>query len=155
LSDQELLDLAKAAVGAEYELTPEQSRRLRGQTACELRADAKAMRRELGLPVDDPRDDGGRFAPRTSTGRGFDMNAFIRENGMTTGPDMNALIRSAAGRDPTPETPVEEPIGDAGLGRGGGAARRLDTDPHEAMNRTIRNAAAVRRGLIPFTDLTN
>jgi hypothetical protein len=77
--DHEVFSFARASIGAEHELTPQRSARLRGQTAGELRSDAKAMRRELGLPVDDPpRDDGGRFAPRTSTGR-FDMNAFIRE----------------------------------------------------------------------------
>jgi hypothetical protein len=73
----ELLDLAKSAVGAEHELTPEQSRRLCGQTAADLRADAKVMRRELGLPsLDDrPRDPGGRFA---KTGGVYDINAAIR-----------------------------------------------------------------------------
>jgi hypothetical protein len=69
---------------------------------------------------------------------------------------MNWAIRAAAGRTyPTPEPNVEEPIGDAGVGRGGGATRRPDTDAHEQMNRTIRTAAAVKRGLIDFTDLVN
>jgi hypothetical protein len=80
--DPELLSIARASIGAEHELTPEQSARLRGQTASELRADAKAMRRELGLPVDDPRerdrDDQGRFVGASGSGK-FDMNSFIRE----------------------------------------------------------------------------
>jgi hypothetical protein len=69
---------------------------------------------------------------------------------------MNRLIRQAAGRRyPVPEPNVEEPIGDAGIGRGGGATSRLDTDTHAAMNETIRTAMAVKRGLIDFTDLVN
>jgi hypothetical protein len=79
--DEELLSIAKTTIGAEHELTPEQSARLRGQTAAELRSDAKAMRRELGMPVDDrPRDPGGRFA---------------KSGGIN---DMNTAIRRAAGR---------------------------------------------------------
>jgi hypothetical protein len=76
--DDELLAVAKAAIGSEYELTPEQSRRLRGDTASELRADAKAMRGELGLPPLDKndRDERGRFA----------------------GSSMNEIIRRASGR---------------------------------------------------------
>jgi hypothetical protein len=74
--DDELLSIAKTSIGAEHELTPEQSARLRGQTAAELRSDAKAMRRELGMPVDDrPRDHGGRYA---KSGGIYDMNAMIR-----------------------------------------------------------------------------
>jgi hypothetical protein len=76
--DDELRDIARTALGAEYGLSPEQAQRLRGETAAELRADAKAMRAELGLaPVDErERDEGGRFV----------------------GGDMNARIRAASGR---------------------------------------------------------
>jgi hypothetical protein len=81
----ELLDLAKTAIGHEHQLTPEQSRRLIGGDAKSLRADAKRMQAELGVPsLDDrPRDPGGRFA---------------RSGGAS---DMNRAIRHAAGRDCT------------------------------------------------------
>jgi hypothetical protein len=77
VDDPELIDLAKRQVGQEYELSAEQSKRLRGATAAELRADAKAMRAELGRPVPDDRerDERGRF----------------------TG-SMNEIIRAASGR---------------------------------------------------------
>jgi hypothetical protein len=78
VDDPELFELAKAAIGHEHELTPQQAARLRGQTAAELRDDAKLMRVELGLdsPDDDrPRDRGGRFA---RSGGVFDMNRELR-----------------------------------------------------------------------------
>lgn len=83
--DDELFGIAKTAIGAEHELSPAQSARLRGSTAAELRADAAAMRHELGLaPLPDPRDrerdEQGRYRPRTSAD------------------DFNRLIRSVAGR---------------------------------------------------------
>jgi hypothetical protein len=87
--DDELLSIARASIGAEHELTVEQSARLRGQTAAELRDDAKAMRRELGIPSLDerPRDQGGRFA---KTGGIYDKGSPNAE--------MNARIRAATGR---------------------------------------------------------
>jgi hypothetical protein len=58
---------------------------------------------------------------------------------------MNRLIRAAAGRrHPVPEPAVDR-VGDAGIGRGGGATRRLDTDPHGAINEQIRSALAAKR----------
>jgi hypothetical protein len=82
--DDELYSIARTSIGAEQELTPEQSARLRGQTAAELRDDAKQMRRELGMPVDDrPRDEAGRFRERNAV----DLHR-----------SMNSLIRQAAGR---------------------------------------------------------
>jgi hypothetical protein len=63
--DAELYAIARASIGAEHELTAEQSARLRGQTAAELRDDARLMRVELGLDPaadDRPRDQGGRYA---------------------------------------------------------------------------------------------
>jgi hypothetical protein len=82
--DEELFSIAKTAIGAEHELTPQQSARLRGQTAKELRDDARAMRGELGMPsLDDrPRDQSGRFAASDSS-----KNARV-----------NDIIREAAGR---------------------------------------------------------
>jgi hypothetical protein len=79
-SDDELLKLAKRAIGDEFELTPAQAGRLRGATASELRDDARAMRRELRLPDLDERerDEHGRYRAK--------------------GVDMNAAIRAAAGR---------------------------------------------------------
>lgn len=80
--DDELVSIARTALGQEAGLTAEQSRRLRGETAAELRADAKAMRSELGLPPLDERerDEQGRFRAAES------------------GVDMNRMIRAAAGR---------------------------------------------------------
>jgi hypothetical protein len=74
--DDELVTIARTAIGAEYGLTPEQARRLRGDTAGELRADAKAMRSELGMPALDERarDRRGRFDSESA-----DMNRRIRE----------------------------------------------------------------------------
>jgi hypothetical protein len=84
LSD--LADIGRLPIGQnEYGLTEAQSRRLRGETADEVRADAKAMRRELGLPVDDRlRDEAGRFRERNAVD---DLHA-----------SMNKLIRTASGR---------------------------------------------------------
>ena len=85
--DDEVLAIAKASIGAQYGLSDAQSRRLVGTTAAEIKADAKAMARELGIAVDDDddrarddraRDDRGRYA--------------------TTGRSMNAIIRQASGR---------------------------------------------------------
>ena len=53
-SDDEVLSLAKEHVGAHFGLSAAQSARLRGSTRAEIEADAKQMRRELGLePLDD------------------------------------------------------------------------------------------------------
>jgi hypothetical protein len=57
--DDELLTLAKRAIGDEFELTPQQAARLRGVTASQLRDDARAMRQELQLPdLDERKRDG-------------------------------------------------------------------------------------------------
>jgi hypothetical protein len=87
VDDPELFQVARASIGAEHGLTSEQSARLHGQTASELRADAKAMRGELGMePLDNdpPRDRGGRYA---KSGGIYDQGARF-----------NQLIRQAAGR---------------------------------------------------------
>jgi hypothetical protein len=88
--DPELLDIARASIGAEHELTSQQSARLRGQTAKELRDDARAMRGELGMePLPDPRDrdrdEGGRFTAKQTTGSSGFMNRLIREASGRTG----------------------------------------------------------------------
>jgi hypothetical protein len=80
-TDDELYAIARASIGATFGLSEAQSRRLHGATAAEIRADAKAMARELGLEVDNDdrgRDERGRFAE--------------------SGSSMNALIRQASGR---------------------------------------------------------
>jgi hypothetical protein len=76
----DLAEIGRASIGHEYGLTPEQSKRLRGESADEVRADAKEMRHELGLaPLDDDehddraRDEHGRFAKSSG------MNAIIRQ----------------------------------------------------------------------------
>jgi len=76
--DDELVSIARVAIGEQHGLTPQQSKRLRGDTAAELRADARAMRTELGLePLDErERDEHGRFRSAES---GVDMNRRIRE----------------------------------------------------------------------------
>jgi hypothetical protein len=72
--DDELVGIAREAIGSRFGLTPAQSARLRGATRVEIEGDAKAMRSELGLtPLDErTRDEGGRYA------RGDDMNSIIR-----------------------------------------------------------------------------
>ena len=77
MEDDELVTIARQAIGEHYGLTADQARRLHGDTAAELREDAKLMRSELGLPPLDERErDGrGRFAA-----------------------NMNAIIRARAGR---------------------------------------------------------
>jgi hypothetical protein len=78
--DDELLSVAREAIGGHYGLTPEQSARLHGATRTELERDAVQMRSELGMP---PLGDG----------RARD------EQGRFTGTeDMNSQIRRAAGR---------------------------------------------------------
>jgi hypothetical protein len=76
--DDELVSIAREAIATRYGLSPQQARRLRGDTASALVEDAKLMRSELGLaPVDEgDRDERGRFRPRS----------------------MNEAIRQAAGR---------------------------------------------------------
>jgi hypothetical protein len=75
----DLAEVGRLAIGQhEFGPTEAQSRRLLGQTADEVRADAKPMRHELGLPpLGDgrPRDPAGRFA---SSGGVYDINAAIR-----------------------------------------------------------------------------
>jgi hypothetical protein len=88
MDDAEIFSIARASIGAEHGLTPRQSARLHGQTAAELRDDAKAMRAELGLDPPNPRDQGGRFA---KPGGIYDM-------GSTSSARFNQLIREAAGR---------------------------------------------------------
>jgi hypothetical protein len=82
----ELAGIGRLAIGQhEYGLTEAQARRLHGETADEVRADPKAMRRELGLPVDDRlRDEAGRFRERNPVD---DLHS-----------SMNKLIRTASGR---------------------------------------------------------
>jgi hypothetical protein len=79
--DDETLAYLRVAVGRDFELTPEQSARLRGDTVSTLKDDAKAMRRELQMPDLDERS-------RDATGR------FARSGKL----DMNAEIRRVAGR---------------------------------------------------------
>jgi hypothetical protein len=91
MDDPELFTIARASIGSEHGLTPEQSARLHGQTARELRDDARAMRGELGMePLDDdpPRDHGGRFA----------RSGGIYDQGASGAARFNQLIRQAAGR---------------------------------------------------------
>jgi hypothetical protein len=74
--DDELLAVAREAIGAHYELSPAQAARLRGSTRSEIEADARLMRTELGLPPledEQPRDEGGRFKGKST------MDRMIRE----------------------------------------------------------------------------
>jgi hypothetical protein len=85
--DEELFGIAKTAIGAEYELTAAQAARLHGETASDLRADAKAMRKELGMPsLEDERerDEQGRYRERSAVDS---LHAH-----------MNERIRAAVGR---------------------------------------------------------
>jgi hypothetical protein len=76
--DDETLAYLRVAVGRDFELTPEQSTRLRGEGLATLKDDARAMRRELQMPDLDEgrqsRDATGRFA---GSGK-LDLNAEIR-----------------------------------------------------------------------------
>jgi hypothetical protein len=79
----DLAEIGRLAIGQhEFGLSEAQSKRLRGESADDVRADAKAMRAELGLPPLDERgrDERGRYSPKSPEG------------------DMNAKIRAAAGR---------------------------------------------------------
>jgi hypothetical protein len=78
----DLAEIGRVSIGVnEFGLSEAQSRRLRGSSADEVRADAKQMRKELGLPTLDERkrDEEGRYA-------------------RSGGSDMNRIIREAAGR---------------------------------------------------------
>jgi hypothetical protein len=82
VSDDETIAFLRSSVAREAGLSEGQSRRLKGETVAELRADAKAMRAELDMPpLDD--EDGGR--QRDASGR-FQTRS------------MNQAIRQAAGR---------------------------------------------------------
>jgi hypothetical protein len=102
--DDELVGIAKSSIGAEVGLTPAQSARLVGETAGELRKDARAMAKELGLEVDEQaRDEGGRFASSGDNAESARMNEAIRAARGTSddkadGSKMNQLIRAATGR---------------------------------------------------------
>jgi hypothetical protein len=77
----DLAEIGRVSIGVnEYGLTERQAKRLRGESADEVRADAKQMRRELGLDDDEhddrQRDGQGRYA----------------------GTSMNRIIRRASGR---------------------------------------------------------
>jgi hypothetical protein len=87
--DDELVALAKAAIGQEVGLNAAQSRRLVGETTSEIRDDAQRMAREVGLIVDTdpPPDPGGWFA----------KSGGIYDKGSPNA-DVNARIRAAAGR---------------------------------------------------------
>jgi hypothetical protein len=77
----DLTQLGRIHIGtSEYGLSPAQAARLRGDDPASVRADAAAMRIELGMPDLDERerDESGRFRPSTG--------------------DMNRAIRAAAGR---------------------------------------------------------
>jgi hypothetical protein len=81
MSDAETLSFLAHHVGEEHGIPEALRPRLAGETVAELRADAQALAKDLGLAAPEParaRDEGGRFA-RTSSG------------------DMNAIIRAAAG----------------------------------------------------------
>jgi hypothetical protein len=79
--DDDTLDYLRVTVGRDFDLSEPQARRLRGTTVAALKQDARAMRRELGLAVEDDderdgvqRDERGRF-----TGAGNAMNRIIRQ----------------------------------------------------------------------------
>jgi hypothetical protein len=80
--DDELLAYAKRTIALEHGLSERDASRLVGETAAEIHADARAMGRELGVtdPTERARDQGGRY---TTSGER---------------PDLNRLIRQAAGR---------------------------------------------------------
>jgi hypothetical protein len=78
--DDDLLQVAREAIGAHFGLSAQLSARLRGSTRSELESDARAMRRELGLPELDERgehrrDKRGRF--RATTNR--ELNEAVRK----------------------------------------------------------------------------
>jgi hypothetical protein len=77
--DAETLSYVKFSVAREYELPETMAHRLRGATLAQLREDAVAARRELGMPaLDAPdRDKWGRFAGRSA--EPIDLNAQIRK----------------------------------------------------------------------------
>jgi hypothetical protein len=67
VADGEMRQYVCSGIAREFGLSEPQARRLRGGTLAELRADAQAMRAELGLePLDErggaARDERGRFA---------------------------------------------------------------------------------------------
>jgi hypothetical protein len=75
-NDAKLVAYAKLQIGREHGLDETDSRRLAGNTADELHADARAMARELGVtdPTERARDQRGKFA----SGEGRSMNQLIR-----------------------------------------------------------------------------
>jgi hypothetical protein len=80
----QLLDYARQAVAREVGIPAQHAHRITGSNVGELRADAKALARELGVVdlTERARDDGGRYTAGEPDGR-----------------EMNRLIRQAAGRE--------------------------------------------------------
>jgi hypothetical protein len=70
---------------------------------------------------------------------------------------MNQALRRAARRGyEAPEEANVDPVGDVGVGRGGGAAQGRRPDPGEAFNEWARSAyQAARFNRAGFSDLSN
>jgi hypothetical protein len=81
MADDETLAYIRERVADEAGVPPEMAHRLHGANLAELRADARTLRAELGMPAleDAARDERGRFSA-------------------AAGGDMNRIIRAASGR---------------------------------------------------------
>jgi hypothetical protein len=173
--DDELLSIARTSIGAEVGLNPAQSRRLVGETAGEIRSDAKAMARELGLvvDVDPPRDPGWavreerRHLRQGLAERRCERShpAGGRAHDVTERVDMNALIRERAGRGAQLSrvlhalAPAEPPVGRSSVGFGG-AGLPTYKRANDAANEAIRGAAQLAHALtvpggVDISDLLN
>jgi hypothetical protein len=78
----ELIGLAKVTIAHQHGVPEHQAHRITGSSPRELHDDAAALAREIGVhdPTTVKRDEGGRFAPRSSSaGSGFDINRAIRQ----------------------------------------------------------------------------
>jgi hypothetical protein len=62
MDDSETQRVLRDVAGAEHAIPERLRARLRGATISELRTDAKALARELGLAPEQPRDTRGRYA---------------------------------------------------------------------------------------------
>jgi hypothetical protein len=118
MSDAETIALLRSIAADEAGLPAALANRLNGESIAELRADAKRFARDAGYTDPQPRNERGQFA------------------------SFNDAVRAAAGYPVTSQP--EQPIGDLGIGRGGGAMPPPRPKP-PSMSDLIRGAVSAKR----------
>jgi hypothetical protein len=134
--DRESREALQAVAASEAGLPVGLSSRVAGTTISQMREDARRLALDTGYAEaaqPQARDRAGRFA--STSGH----------------QDFNNAIRQAFGHAVVADEPQQRPVGDLGVGVGGGARPRERARP--TMNQIIRNAAAATHGVIPIERL--